>query len=211
MKGLMGLGLAALMAVGIGCGNDDEEANAQAQAAAAQAQAQQALQQAQQQAAAAQAQAQQAAAAQANNNPAAGGSNFGTITLATGFTPDPHVEQGTSGAGATGRDASTLDANCRGQIDSTPDHLLVATTAMSNLRIMANSQSDTTLVVHKPDGSYACNDDGDGLNPVVVIQGAPAGTYQIFVGSYTEGENASYKLGISELDSVTPSHPNLAL
>jgi multidrug efflux pump subunit AcrA (membrane-fusion protein) len=206
MKGLMGLGLAAVMTFTIGCGNDEEEA--QAAAAAAQQQAQEALQQAQAQAAQAQQQAQQAAA---QANPAAGGSNFGTITLATGFTPDPHVASGTSGAGASGRDASTLDANCRGQIDSTPDHLFVATTAMSNLRIMANSQSDTTLVIHKPDGTYACNDDGEGLNPIVVIQGAPAGTYQVFVGSYNEGENAAYKLGVSELDSVTPSHANLAL
>ncbi len=205
MKGLMGLGLAAALVLGAGCGNDEEEA--EQAAAQAQQQAQQALQQAQQQAAQAQEQAQ--AAAQAN--PAAGGSNFGTITLATGFTPDPHVASGTSGAGATGRDASTLDGSCRGQIDSTPDHLFVATTAMGNLRIMANSASDTTLVVRKPDGTYACNDDGDGLNPIVAIQGAPAGTYQVFVGSYTEGENAPYKLGISELDSVTPSHANLAL
>jgi hypothetical protein len=209
MKGLMGLGLAAVMTFSIGCGNDEEEA--QEQAAQAQQQAQQALQQAQQQAAQAQQQAQQAAAQANTANPAAGGSNFGTITLATGFTPDPHVASGTSGAGASGRDASTLDANCRGQIDSTPDHLFVATTAMSNLRIMANSQSDTTLVIRKPDGTYACNDDGEGLNPIVAIQGAPAGTYQVFVGSYNEGENAAYKLGVSELDSVTPSHANLAL
>jgi len=205
MKGLMALGLAAAVSLGMGCGSNEEDA--QAAAAAAQQQAQEALQQAQAQAAAAQAQAQAAAPAAGG---AAGGSNFGTITLATGFTPDPHVAAGTSGAGASGRDATTLDASCRGTIDSTPDHLFVATTAMSNLRIMANSTSDTTLVIMKPDGSYACNDDGEGLNPIVVIQGAPAGTYQVFVGSYNEGENAAYKLGVSELTSVTPSHANLA-
>jgi hypothetical protein len=201
MKRFLGLGLAVAVGLGIGCGSNEDDAAAAA--ASAQQQAQEALQQAQAQAAAAAQQAQPAAPA--------GGSNFGTITLATGFTPDPHVASGTSGAGASGRDASTLDANCRGQIDSTPDHLFVATTAMSNLRIMANSTSDTTLVVQKPDGTYACNDDGEGLNPIVVVQGAAAGTYQVFVGSYTEGENAAYKLGVSELASVTPSHASLAL
>jgi hypothetical protein len=157
-------------------------------------------------------QAQAAAAAQAAPvAPAAGGSNFGTITLASGFMPDPHVVNGRSGAGAGARDASTLDPNCGGQIDTTPDHLFVATGAMANLRIMTNSATDTTLVVMKPDGTYACNDDSDGLNPVVAIPGGPAGTYQIFVGSYVVGQQGAYKLGISELTNVTPSHASLAL
>ena len=76
---------------------------------------------------------------------------------------------------------------------------------------MVNARSDLTLVVRRPDGSYACNDDGEGLNPIVVMQAAPAGTYQIFVGTFDDRQMSDYKLGISELNSVTPSHADLAL
>lgn len=206
MKRFTGIGLVVALSFGVGCGDDGAAApGAPDQAAVAAAQVQ----------AAAAAAAAQAAAAAAPAAPAAGdmNSNFGTITLAPGFTPDPHVEGGTAGAGSDSRDASTLDPNCGGTIDLTPDHILVMTGASSNLRIMANSNIDTTIVVQKPDGSYACNDDGDGLNPVAVITGAAAGNYRIWLGTYVQGEEGdkSYKLGVSELTSVTPSHANLAL
>ena len=197
MKASIGLGLAALLAFG-GCGNSSEE-QAQQQAAAAAAQAQQA-------AAQAAAQAQQAAqqAQQAVPTPPAGGggSNFGTVTLAPGFVPDPHVVQGTSGGNIQ---ASTWNASCGGWVTQQPDHLFVASGAFGNLRIMTKSDSDTTLVVQRPDNTYACNDDTDGLNPVVEIANAPAGTYRIWIGAYQAGQNAAYKLGFSELSSVTPS------
>jgi hypothetical protein len=194
MKGTLGLGLAVLVGLGLGCGNNEE---AQQQAEQAAQQAAQAVQQAQQQA-----QQAQQAAQPAQPAAGAGGSNFGTVTLTSGFTPDPHVAQGTSGGSI---DASTVNAACNGWISSTPDHLLAAGTPFGNLRVMTHSESDTTLVIQKPDGSYACNDDTDGLNPLVVIANAPAGTYKIWIGSYAQGENASYKLGFSELDSVTPT------
>ncbi len=156
-------------------------------------------------------------AGESNSPPGAttdvGNSNFGTITLAPGFTPDPHVENGTAGAGAGSRDASTLDPSCGGTIDATPDHILVLTGPSSNLRIMANSNIDTTLVIQKPDGTYACNDDSSGLDPMVILPNARAGAYRVWLGSYDANEagDKSYKLGISELTSVTPSHASLRL
>lgn len=128
-------------------------------------------------------------------------SNFGTVDLAPGFMPDPKVVSGTSGGGI---DASTLNASCNGWVSQTPDHILAASANFSSLRIMAASQGDITLVVQKPDGSYACNDDTEGTNPVVAgaIQ---QGNYKIWIGSYEQGQNAQYQLGFSELDSVNPS------
>jgi len=80
----------------------------------------------------------------------------------------------------------------------------------SNLRIMAHAtepDADVTLVVQKPDGSYLCNDDLDiGVSTDPLVEGAfPAGTYKIWIGSYESGANEAYKLGISELSSVTPA------
>ncbi len=191
--------LTSLMA----CGSSEEE-QAAAEAEAAEAVA--ALQGALENAAAEAEQAAEAApaAAEAAPTPAAAGgdSNYGTITLAPGFMPDPSTATGTSG-GSTA--AGTLDPSCAGNVSTTPDHLFVASGAFANLRIMAKSAADTTLVVQRPDGTYLCNDDGDtDFNPIVA--GAfPAGTYKIWVGSYDAEANGSYTLGITELDSVTPA------
>lgn len=134
--------------------------------------------------------------------PGAGGSNFGTITLAPGFMPDPNVSRGTSGGSI---DASTLSPACRGWISQQPDHLFVASAPFSNLRVVVNGAGqDTTLVVQRPDGSYACDDDTENRDPVVA-GGFPPGTYKIWVGSYTRGESIPYTLGLSELGSTMPS------
>ena len=187
--------LAAAGALLLACGgNEAEQAQEQAQAAAEQPQAAEANMQAQQ-------------AAQAGQNAQAaqgGASNFGTVTLSTGFMPDPHKAEGTSGGA---RDASGLGAGCVGYISETPDHLFVASDSFTNLRIMAHSSGDVTLVVQKPDGSYLCNDDFEGTDPLV--EGSfPPGTYKIWIGSYEQGTNSPYKLGFSELSSVTPATLN---
>lgn len=136
---------------------------------------------------------------------AATASNFGTVTVAPGFTPDPATASGTSGGSTNGQ---SRNAQCAGWISDTPDHLLVATGDFPTLRVMAratNAEQDITMVIQRPDGSYVCNDDDEeGLNPLVVGP-FPAGTYKVWVGSYEEGTHAAYTLGVSELPSVTPS------
>jgi hypothetical protein len=125
-------------------------------------------------------------------------SNFGTVTLTPGFTPDPHVASGVSGGQI---DARQVGNNCRGWISQTPDHIFQATRAFNGLRVMARSNSDTTLVMADSSGRVWCNDDAEGRNPV--IQGSfAAGAYRVWVGSYQQGENARYSLGFTELDSV---------
>ncbi|HJL49370.1 MAG TPA: hypothetical protein RMG45_26165, partial [Polyangiaceae bacterium LLY-WYZ-15_(1-7)] len=63
---------------------------------------------------------------------------------------------------------------------------------------------DTTLVVRKPDGTFVCDDDSEGMNPMVTGS-FPPGQYRVWVGSYQQGQNAAYRLGFSELSSVTPN------
>jgi len=181
----------------VGCGGGNEqEAQQEAQAAANELAA--ALNMATQEAAMTAQPTQMAATPTANT---AGGSNFGTVTLNPGFMPDPHREQGTSGGGVN---ASTLNPSCAGWVAQTPDHLFVASANFANLRVMAHSDADITLVVQKPDGTYLCNDDSEGLNPLVSGP-FPPGTYKIWVGSYEQGVNSRYTLGFSELATVNPS------
>ena len=132
----------------------------------------------------------------------AGASNFGTVSLRHGFQPDPHLARGTSGGQVN---AANLDGSCAGWIASQPDHIFVAESAFPDLRIMVNGGTqDTTLVIRKPDQSYLCNDDGpsEGTNPVISGTFAP-GTYQVWIGSYTQGESGAYTIGFTELGNIT--------
>lgn len=85
---------------------------------------------------------------------------------------------------------------CTGWIGSNADHVVTISSAISSMTISVRSPSDTTLVILGPNGEKRCVDDGNGPNPE--LQGAwPAGTYQIFVGSYAENETASYRLTLT--------------
>ncbi|MEM9193665.1 MAG: hypothetical protein AAGF12_31105, partial [Myxococcota bacterium] len=134
--------------------------------------------------------------------PSGGGnmvSNYGTVTLSPGFTPDPHRQSGSSGGQVS---ASTLSPNCTGWVSTNPDHIFVAEGNFGFLKVMVRARRDTTLVIQKPDGTYICNDDAENRNPV--LAGAfPQGTYRVWVGSYTQGRNANYTLGFSELAQTT--------
>jgi hypothetical protein len=63
---------------------------------------------------------------------------------------------------------------------------------------------DATLVINDGEGNWYCNDDGAGLNPVVDLQDAPAGHYDIWIGSYAAGTNVEGQLLITELSDVIP-------
>jgi hypothetical protein len=128
-------------------------------------------------------------------------SNFGNIELSPGFMPDPHRATGTGGGAVQ---AAAWDASCAGAVSQTPDHLFIAGDTFSFLKIVVSSAQDTTLVLQKPDGTFLCNDDDDGLNPGITGTFSP-GTYRIWVGSYDESQRPQYTLGISELSSTTAS------
>ncbi len=127
-------------------------------------------------------------------------SNFQDAWLRSGFTPDPHRLTGTSGGAIS---ASDLGPDCQGWVARQPDHILNLQTRMNFFRIFANSSSDVTLVVRAPDGRWFCDDDTNDLNPALEGQSWNAGRYLIWVGSYDQGENASYTLGFTELRSMT--------
>ena len=83
--------------------------------------------------------------------------------------------------------------------------VFVASTAFANLKVMVASAQDVTLVIRTPAGQYMCNDDTEGTNPVVSGPFAP-GMYSIWIGSYNQGANSPYRLGFTELPSVTTAN-----
>jgi hypothetical protein len=125
------------------------------------------------------------------------------INIAPGFAPQPTTGSGTAG-GIT--DANTLNSECRGNIPLVAQHSLNVTAQVPNLTVMVNCPGgDTTLVVRRPDGTYLCNDDTDGLNPVVSGAFSP-GTYEVFVGSYShDSTGMNYTIGFTEAAGAMPS------
>lgn len=82
-------------------------------------------------------------------------------------------------------DANATDPSCRGFGTSQPDLVVFWSGQVNTLRFFFSSLGDTTLIINMPDGTYACNDDGDGLNPVVDIVNPAEGEYAIWVGSFS--------------------------
>lgn len=129
--------------------------------------------------------------------------NFGTVTLRTGFTPDPRVIPVVSGGNINATRVRGRGV-CRGFISPAPDARLVFNTDGDlPLIISADSNADTTLVVNTPDGRWLCDDDGGerGLNPSIRIERPRSGRYEIWVGSYRAGQNSRARLHISEVRS----------
>lgn len=116
------------------------------------------------------------------------------LSLTPGFMPDPLTARGTAGGHTM---ANTLNTNCRGRIPDSPQHTVTLQNDFRYLRVMVHSTEDTTLVIRQPDGSYRCDDDSEGLNPIVGGAFGP-GAYQIYVGTFT-GSQGPYVLGFSEL------------
>ena len=106
---------------------------------------------------------------------------YGTYDLVTGFTPDPQALELTAGGSI---DASTLGEGCVGSIADAPDVRVNYTAGSLPLTFGATSEADLTLVINAPDGSWHCNDDFDGFDPVVHFAAPLSGQYDIFVGTY---------------------------
>jgi serine protease Do len=125
---------------------------------------------------------------------------FGTVSLAAGFTPDPHTLEMPSGGEV---DVSYLGGECTGYAAIAPDYRLNWTGDSDELRIFfaAEDGSDTTLLINQADGTWLCNDDWDsGLDPLIEIDDPAPGQYDIWVGSYSAGDFIDGTLHITELD-----------
>ena len=82
-------------------------------------------------------------------------------------------------------DSSQIVAGCIGFINSDrPDLTITLEGIFPDLVVSVRSDADTTLFVRTPDGSVFCDDDTDGLNPVIRLPKAAAGRYDVWVGVF---------------------------
>ncbi|UJR79742.1 hypothetical protein [Sandaracinus amylolyticus] len=122
------------------------------------------------------------------------------LTVAPGFRPDPIIRRGQAGGPLS---AESIGPECRGYVASAPSFLLKVDAPMPSLRVLVHMQGDATLVVQLADGRVLCNDDTEGLNPIV--EGAfPPGRHRVFVGTYGEaGAGTPYTLAITAQSSLS--------
>jgi hypothetical protein len=127
---------------------------------------------------------------------------YGTLNLSAGFPNDPRTVA--VQAGGSTNAAQSIGGSCTGYIATAPDVRLNYTAGSSlPLIISAASQSDTTLVVNGPDGSWYCDDDSGnaGMNPSLRWGTPPSGQYDIWIGTYGSASLVPATLAISELTS----------
>lgn len=128
--------------------------------------------------------------------------NFGTHQVNAGFMPDPRSFTVTSG-GNLNVASMGLGSGCTGFATARPD-LIVNYSGGSFLRFFARASGDTALVINGADGSWRCNDDAVGTNPMVSIENPARGQYDVWLSSYTSGENIRGQVFITELRNQQP-------
>lgn len=125
---------------------------------------------------------------------------FEDVVLTPNLVPSDTTVRGISGGPLTASSVSgrpeTVTGPCTGFVDTEPDHRMTLTDYFEYLSLEIQSPEDTTLVVRGPGGSW-CNDDVYGFNPAIAGQWF-SGTYDIWIGSYTENSYHPYVIRISE-------------
>ena len=135
--------------------------------------------------------------------------NFGTLDLASGFTPDPQEVNLVSG-GTVDIASLDLDSGCTGYATSAPDFRINWSGDAANLRIffVSDEGEDATLVINDATANWHCNDDHtSGLDPLVDIENPPEGQFDIWVGSYSSSEFIVGTLYITEMDYAPDNLP----
>lgn len=129
--------------------------------------------------------------------------NYGSVELESGFTPDPYEVAVISGGGVD-VDEFDLGDGCTGWATNAPDFRLFWSGDPSRLRIFFvpdEPGEDTTLIINDPAGNWLCEDDYSGWNPLVEIDEADPGQYDVWVGSFgSSGRLIPGTLYITELD-----------
>ena len=112
---------------------------------------------------------------------------FITMNLEAGFALDPFFVSVNGGGDV---DASTLDEACSGFIAQDPTVTINWDGEAGFLEAFFYSDHDPVLVIETPSGDYLCNDDASEmlLDPVIEIGAPEAGRYNLWVGSFDEGQ-----------------------
>ena len=128
-----------------------------------------------------------------------GSSALAQVTVNKNVNTQPLIIEGTTRGSVAAAKITQIEKTATGYCDGftsrKPNHVLTIDKFFSSLRLEVESIADTTIIVRGATGIW-CNDDANNANPV--IEGAwQPGMYQVWVGTYQEGSNNSYRLKIT--------------
>ena len=125
--------------------------------------------------------------------------NFGTLNLSPGFSRADGTVRGFTGgsyslSSIANRDRE--DKRCLGFGDTQPDHIMVLQKNFAKLQLQVDTQGkDTTLVVKGPNNTILCGDDtGASKDASISATNWPAGTYEVWVGTFDASDRWKYIL-----------------
>ncbi|OKH18207.1 hypothetical protein NIES208_06700 [[Limnothrix rosea] IAM M-220] len=126
---------------------------------------------------------------------------FESVTLRSGFRPDPYILRGVSGGDMAARERLGVRQSptgaCLGFIDQRADHRIKLATHFNYLKLAVESDGDTVLAVRGPGGTW-CNDDSSDQDPVIAGEWK-AGEYDVWVGSRQESRFYPYSLQLTQV------------
>jgi hypothetical protein len=111
---------------------------------------------------------------------------FGSVSLSSGFSPDPYIVAISAGGSISAADVAS---DCVGYVASAPDFSLHYDQEQYALSILADAGNDITLLVNDPGGDWHCSDDSshlDHADPGVFFPAPRSGRYDIWVGTYSD-------------------------
>lgn len=130
--------------------------------------------------------------------------NYGTRPLGPGFTPDPISVPVLSG-GNVNVSALGIGQGCTGYASPNPDFQFTLMAPTLFMRIFVDAgQEDTTLIIARADGGWSCADDTYGVNPGIDLVNAQTGVYNVWVGSYREGERVRGTFAVTGQRNIHP-------
>jgi serine protease Do len=140
---------------------------------------------------------------------------FGIVSIAPGFAPDPLRVPAMTGGGDIDAVNRQLGPDCAGFITAAPDVRLTVSAELPLLRLIFIADAittDTTLIVRAPDGAFWCNNNSSGLfNPMVSISAAAPGDYAVWVGGFTPDVPVFGELFVTARDDARPGSTGLVL
>ncbi len=120
---------------------------------------------------------------------------YGTVTLSSGFEPDPYRQKLIAGG-----EIDLAEIGGHGCVAEAPDLDLEYTARNYELFIyVEREEADTLLLVNDPSGNWHFNDDEIGTRPGIRFPDPESGLYDIWVGTY-DGGMVNATLVISEKD-----------
>lgn len=122
--------------------------------------------------------------------------SYGSATLNAGFLPDPRSVRVRAGGdyhfgGSGGCPGGGWFANA-------PDFRLHYRAGGYPLTIYVSAPGDTMLLINDPSATWFCNDDYNGLDPLIRFSNPRSGQYDIWAGTYNRSRVRNTMIYISE-------------